>query len=80
MAAEVDYNMVARATAGYSGAQLMNVMNISGIEATRRGANFITTEDMLNVSHLVGETYTISSAASQVYWHLFSTQILISGL
>lgn len=36
VAPDVDFNRVARATAGFTGAQLMNLMNMSALEAVRQ--------------------------------------------
>ena len=49
MAPDADFHRVARATGGFSGAQLMNVMNVAAIAAVQRGAPAITTEDMFYV-------------------------------
>ena len=49
MAEDVDVNKIARATGGYTGAQLMAVMNTAAISAVRRGSRILTTNDMLNV-------------------------------
>jgi cell division protease FtsH len=43
---DVDYNKVARATAGFTGAELMNLMNQSAITTVRLGRNVITEEDI----------------------------------
>jgi len=50
MAPDADFHRVARATGGFSGAQLMNVMNVAAIAAVQRGAPTITTEDMFYVT------------------------------
>ena len=42
----LDYDKVARATAGFTGAQLMGVMNRAAIMAVRRGAPAIAEEDV----------------------------------
>lgn len=45
----VDYNRIARATAGYTGAELMNLMNTAAIVTVRRGARVITEGDIFQV-------------------------------
>lgn len=45
---DIDLADVARLTAGFSGADLENLMNESAIFAARRGANVITMKDMQN--------------------------------
>lgn len=49
MAEDADFHKVARATGGFSGAQLMNLMNVAAINAVQRGASAITTDDMFLV-------------------------------
>lgn len=49
VAPDADFNKIARATGGYTGAQLMAVMNTAAITAVRRGSTLITTDDMLTV-------------------------------
>jgi cell division protease FtsH len=48
MEADIDYDKVARATAGFTGAQLMGVMNRAAIMAVRRGAPAIAEEDVFS--------------------------------
>lgn len=45
----LDYHKVARATAGFTGAELMNLMNTSAVVAVRRGAKIITEADVFQV-------------------------------
>jgi SpoVK/Ycf46/Vps4 family AAA+-type ATPase len=45
----LDYHKVARATAGFTGAELMNLMNTAAIVAVRRGAKIITEADVFQV-------------------------------
>ncbi len=45
----MDYNRIARATAGFTGAELMNLMNSAAIVAVRRGAKIITEADIFQV-------------------------------
>ena len=42
----LDWHKVARATAGFTGAELMNLMNTAAIVAVRRGAKIITEADV----------------------------------
>lgn len=49
MAPDADFHKVARATGGFSGAQLMNLMNVAAINAVQRGAAAVATDDMLTV-------------------------------
>lgn len=42
----IDFKRVARATAGSTGADLMNVMNTAGMVAVRRGAKVISEDDI----------------------------------
>ena len=42
----INFNRVARATAGSTGADLMNVMNTAGMVAVRRGAKVISEDDI----------------------------------
>ena len=55
----LDYHKVARATAGFTGAELMNLMNTSAVVAVRRGAKVITEADVFQVgaSSLLACTY-----------------------
>lgn len=46
MAADVDLNVIARGTPGYSGAELANVINEAALMAARRAAKAITTRDL----------------------------------
>jgi len=46
MAADVNLNIIARGTPGYSGAELANVINEAALMAARRGAKAITTKDL----------------------------------
>lgn len=52
LAKEVDLRRVARATAGSTGADLMNLMNQSAILAVRAGRNAILETDILQVRML----------------------------
>ena len=45
----LDYHKVARATAGFTGAELMNLMNVAAVVAVRRGAKVITQADVFQV-------------------------------
>lgn len=45
----LDYNRVARATAGFTGAELMNLMNTAAIVTVRRGAKVVTEADIFQV-------------------------------
>jgi cell division protease FtsH len=42
----VDYKRIARATAGFTGAELMNLMNTAAVVTVRRGAKVITEADI----------------------------------
>ena len=53
MAPQADFKKVARATGGYTGAMLMNVMNTAAILAVRRGSPVVTTDDMFSVRRLL---------------------------
>jgi cell division protease FtsH len=46
MAADVNLNIIARGTPGYSGAELANVINEAALMAARRSAKSITTKDL----------------------------------
>ncbi len=46
MAADVNLNIIARGTPGYSGGELANVINEAALMAARRGAKAITTKDL----------------------------------
>lgn len=48
--ADVDFHKVARATAGSTGAELMNLMNQSAIVTVRQGRETITEVDIFEVS------------------------------
>lgn len=43
---EVDFNAIARATAGASGAELANIINEGALRAVRMGRNIVTQEDL----------------------------------
>eukprot|EP00884_Botryococcus_braunii_P011923 jgi/Botrbrau1/20731/Bobra.0058s0059.1 len=43
---EINYNRVSRACAGFTGAQLMNLMNVAAIVTVRRGGPVITEADV----------------------------------
>ena len=60
VAADVDYRRVARATAGSTGAELMNVMNTAGSVAVRRGSKIITEEDIFQARAQADENQTPS--------------------
>lgn len=49
MAPDADFHKIARATGGFSGAQLMNLMNVAAINAVQRGAPAVNTDDMFTV-------------------------------
>ena len=55
LAQDVDLRRVARATAGSTGADLMNLMNQSAILAVRAGRNAILESDILQVQLLESE-------------------------
>lgn len=68
----LDYNKVARATAGFTGAELMNLMNTAAIVAVRRGAKIVTQADVFQVrspvltsNHKAIKCITVISAAIQ---------------
>lgn len=61
MSPTANYNAAARVTGGYSGAQLMNVMNVAAMQAVRRGSPAIATEDMLSVTFPTLPPYTLRS-------------------
>ncbi len=42
----LDWHKVARATAGFTGAELMNLMNTAAVVAVRRGSKIITEPDV----------------------------------
>jgi ATP-dependent Zn protease len=46
---KVDYTRVARASAGFTGAQLMNLMNVAAIVTVRRGGAEILETDIFQV-------------------------------
>jgi len=46
LAPRIDFRRVARATAGSTGADLMNVMNTAGMVAVRRGSKVISEDDV----------------------------------
>ncbi len=48
--ADVDFHKIARATAGSTGAELMNLMNQSAILTVRQGREKITEVDVFEVS------------------------------
>ena len=52
--ADVDFHKVARATAGSTGAELMNLMNQSAIVTVRQGRETITEVDIFEVSSVSG--------------------------
>lgn len=45
----VDFQKVARATAGFTGAELMNLMNTAAVEAVRQGRDRVTEPDIFEV-------------------------------
>ena len=47
--AGIDWRRVSRATAGFTGAELMNLMNVSAVVAVRRGSKTITEADVFQV-------------------------------
>lgn len=42
----VDYNVIARSTAGASGAELANIINEAALRAVRQGRNLVSQEDL----------------------------------
>ena len=50
--ADVDFQKVARATAGFTGAELMNLMNTAAVEAVRQGRDRVTEPDIFEVGTL----------------------------
>ncbi|WMJ76352.1 MULTISPECIES: ATP-dependent zinc metalloprotease FtsH [unclassified Sedimentibacter] len=46
MEPDIDYNLIARATAGASGAQLANIVNEGALRAVRMGRNFVSHLDL----------------------------------
>lgn len=50
--ADVDFQKVARATAGFTGAELMNLMNTAAVEAVRQGRDRVTEADIFEVGTL----------------------------
>ena len=63
MAPDADFHKIARATGGFSGAQLMNLMNVAAINAVQRGASSVSTEDMFTVSFCTYRRSCISLSA-----------------
>lgn len=49
VSADINYNRIARACAGFTGAQLMNLMNVAAIVTVRRGGALITENDVFQV-------------------------------
>lgn len=47
--AHIDFHKIARATAGSTGAELMNLMNQSAIVTVRQGREKITQDDIFEV-------------------------------
>ena len=47
--ANVNFQKVARATAGFTGAELMNLMNTAAVEAVRQGRDRVTEADIFEV-------------------------------
>ena len=45
----IDWRRVSRATAGFTGAELMNLMNVSAVVAVRRGSKIVTEADVFQV-------------------------------
>ena len=58
----LDYHKMARATAGFTGAELMNLMNTAAVVAVRRGAKIITEADCFQV-HFFASCFHIHSTA-----------------
>ncbi len=46
MAPDVDYQVIARATSGASGAELANIINEAALRAVRLGRNMVTQADL----------------------------------
>ena len=42
----VDYNVIARSTAGASGAELANIINEAALRAVRQGRSLVSQEDL----------------------------------
>ncbi|BDA40994.1 ATP-dependent zinc metalloprotease FTSH, chloroplastic [Coccomyxa sp. Obi] len=63
---DLDYHKVARATAGFTGAELMNLMNTAAVVAVRRGAKIITEADVFQaLENIHREKMGRGSTASQ---------------
>lgn len=45
----LDYHRIARATAGFTGAELMNLMNQAAITAVRQSRDIITEDELFQV-------------------------------
>ena len=77
----LDYHKVARATAGFTGAELMNLMNTSAVVAVRRGAKIITEADVFQVgaSCLSPDEYTSSPALAGCRWRVHACQAPVAG-
>ena len=48
----IDWRRVSRATAGFTGAELMNLMNVSAVVAVRRGSKIVTEADVFQARAL----------------------------
>ena len=64
----LDYHKVARATAGFTGAELMNLMNTAAIVAVRRGAKIITEADVFQVCSRRPGTHCLMLSYKQHLW------------
>lgn len=71
IAPDADYNKIARATGGFTGAQLMAIMNTAAIAAVRRGSKVVTTDDMLNVRPFCLPSYRALLPSKHHLWHLY---------
>ncbi|HPX33355.1 MAG TPA: ATP-dependent zinc metalloprotease FtsH [Erysipelotrichaceae bacterium] len=50
---DIDINLVARMTAGASGAQLANIVNEAALRAVRMNSNLVTTEDLVESVEII---------------------------
>ena len=48
---DVNFQKVARATAGFTGAELMNLMNTAAVQAVRQGRDSVSEADIFEVVH-----------------------------
>ncbi len=66
---DVDFHKVARATAGSTGAELMNLMNQSAIVTVRQGRDKITEADVFEVSHCMICLWTDLAQSVNAFLH-----------